>query len=300
VSTLLKNLKIRTIGSVDRPANQPALVELCKRYDLPEGGEENIEIAKASDLLEITQELEKAGKKISKENLDILMQAHKLLMDMISRAGGEMNMEKKKEDDTLENLEKAMPKEDFMKMKPDEMYAAYEKACTNMKKSAEAPVIKMEDLPEPIRKMMETQQAEKEVLEKRLKDTEELAKKMADEKARETYIAKAAGFQNLAVKPDEFGLVLKSAAENMTAEDFASLEGVLKAADEAIKQGNLFKEFGRSGHGAAVNSVMAKAEAMAAEMVQKSTAMTKEMALAKVWEENPDLYEQYESERGVK
>jgi hypothetical protein len=149
-------------------------------------------------------------------------------------------------------------------------------------------------IPEEVRPMVEALWKENEDIRKKAEETEKLLKAERDERLRKEFIAKAAGYKHLAVKPEEFGLVLKALAEKAP-EELAKIEAVLKAADEAIGQGKLFAEAGRGGEGA--GSTWAKIEKMASEIVQKDGKMTREQAIAKVLEEHPELYDEYLRER---
>lgn len=215
----------------------------------------------------------KAGRKISTSRLAMLKQMKDMLDQLITEAEASsqnadmnmgMGMSKRKEEGPV----------------PDK-------------------VIKMEDLPEDIRKQLEEvaelkkKAAEAEELKKRVEEAEALAKAEREERLKKEYIAKVASYQALPVQPEEFGLVLKALAEKAP-EEYAKLEGVLKAADEALAKSELFREVGRSGAGE--STAWAKVEAMAKEIVQKNAGMTKEQAIAKVLRDNPELYSAYRAE----
>lgn len=215
----------------------------------------------------------KAGRKISAERLALLKQMKDMLEQLITEAeaGPEQS------GNNVENY--------FMSKRKEE--------------GKLAEVIKFEQLPEEVRKQLEEVEelkkkaAEAEELRKRVEEAEALAKAEREERIKREYISKAASFQALPIKPEEFGLVMKALAEK-DPENYAKVEAVLKAADEAIVKAGLFAEIGRSGNTA--GSAVQKAEALACEMIQKNAGMTKEQALAKVWVENPELYAEYEKE----
>ncbi len=155
-------------------------------------------------------------------------------------------------------------------------------------------------IPEEVRPMVEALWKEHLEEVKKREELERVLKEERDKQARKEFIQKAATeFGNLPVKPEEFGLVLKGLAEKAP-EEYAKLEGVLKAANEAIEKGALFAEVGRSGAlpGA---SAMSKIEAVANSLVQKDASMTKEQAIAKALELHPELYTEYlqETQRRV-
>lgn len=155
-------------------------------------------------------------------------------------------------------------------------------------------------IPEEVRPAIEALWKEHETAVKKAEELEKVLKEERDKQARKEYIQKAVTeFASLPVKPEEFGLILKGLAEKAP-DEYAKLEGVLKAANEAIQKGALYAEIGRSG-GLAGGSAMAKIEAAANSLVQKDANMTKEQAIAKALEMHPELYTEYlqETQRRV-
>lgn len=150
--------------------------------------------------------------------------------------------------------------------------------------------IDMEAVPEEMKDSVEK-------LFKQMTDAQELIKKAEDEKVTREYVAKAAEYKNLAVKPEEFGLTLKALATAAPAE-YTKLEAVLKAADAALTKGGLFAEIGTSGGGeqaTAWGKIEKAAEARAAK-----ENITKAEAVSKILDENPALYNEYLTEKGAK
>jgi len=143
-------------------------------------------------------------------------------------------------------------------------------------------------IPEEVRPAVEALWKEQQEAVKKAEELEKVLKEERDKQLRKEYIQKAA----------DFGLVLKGLAEKAP-EEYAKLEGVLKAANEAIEAGALYAEVGRGGAPAG-DSAVAKVEAMAAGLVQKDANLSRADALAKVLAENPQLYEQYRKETAVK
>jgi len=154
-------------------------------------------------------------------------------------------------------------------------------------------------IPEEVRPAVEALWKEQQEAVKKAEELEKVLKEERDKQLRKEFIQKAADeFANLPTKPEEFGLVLKGLAEKAP-EEYTKLEGVLKAANEAIEKGALYAEIGRGGMPAG-DSAVAKVEAMAAGLVQKDANLSRMDALAKVLAENPKLYEQYRKETAVK
>jgi len=154
-------------------------------------------------------------------------------------------------------------------------------------------------IPEEVRPAVEALWKEQQEAVKKAEELEKVLKEERDKQLRKEYIQKAADeFANLPIKPEEFGLVLKGLAEKAP-EEYTKLEGVLKAANEAIEKGALYAEIGRGGIPAG-DSAIAKVEAMVNGLVQKDANLSRMDALAKVLAENPQLYEQYRKETAVK
>lgn len=155
-------------------------------------------------------------------------------------------------------------------------------------------------VPEEVRPMVEALWKEHLEEVKKREELERVLKEERDKQARKEFIQKAATeFASLPTKPEEFGLVLKGLAEKAP-EEYAKLEGVLKAADEAIRKSALFSEIGCSG-GFGGGTAMTKIEAAANSLVQKDANMTREQAIAKALEVHPELYTEYlqETQRRV-
>ncbi|RJQ04429.1 MAG: hypothetical protein C4551_10775 [Bacillota bacterium] len=179
--------------------------------------------------------------------------------------------------------------------------AQKDKGGTDEGKSYPAPTKKADGtwdfsgIPEEVRPMVEALWKEQETAVKKAEELEKVLKAERDERLRKEYVAKAAEYKHLAVKPEEFGLVLKAIAEKAP-DELAKVEAVLKAADEALGQSALFAEIGRGGEGG--GSAMAKIEKAAGEIVQKDGKLTREQAVARVLDEHPDLYAEYLREKG--
>lgn len=131
-------------------------------------------------------------------------------------------------------------------------------------------------LPEGIVKMLKDQA-------EALKASNEQIAKMRDADDTKTFVAKAAELtSNLGVKADEFGPVLKSI--NAANPELATkVEAVLKAANEAVAKGDLFKESGAEGNGiqtgVAKSDAWAQIETLANTMVTKGDSKTQAEAI---------------------
>jgi len=148
-------------------------------------------------------------------------------------------------------------------------------------------------LPEAVAKMLKEQTAQ-------LQSANVQIAKMRDESDTKVFIAKAAEFtSNLGVSAEEFGPVLKSI--NAASPELATkIEAVLKAANEAVAKGDLFKEAGAEAGstnptGVAKSDAWAQIETLASNMVAKGDTKTQAEAIAKTMEspEGKRLYAIY-------
>lgn len=119
---------------------------------------------------------------------------------------------------------------------------------------------------------MQTENAElKKALEESNKKQEELAKEFVAQKdavLTKEFIEVAKGFKHIAVTAEEFGPVLKS-IHNMDKAAYEKVMAVLKAADTALGETELFKSAGSEARGK-VGSAWTKIEALAKQVVEKS------------------------------
>ena len=125
-----------------------------------------------------------------------------------------------------------------------------------------------------------------ETLEKSLemKEMTEIAKKYAP----------------LGEKEDELAETLYEMKKSNDA-NYEAYIGVLDKSLELIEKSGIFAEIGKSGaayssaHGAASGTI-SKIETIATEIQKSDASMTREAAIAKAWETNPDLIAEYERE----
>lgn len=149
---------------------------------------------------------------------------------------------------------------------------------------------------------LEAIRKEKEALEKRLVDVEsenkqnkEALAKERDERLTKEYVEKAARELPFLGDSKELGLLLKSLAFKAP-EELVKLEGILKAANERIEQGDLFKELGTS-RGPSAGSAEDKLTSIAKAYVEKGVVNGYPEAFKKACEDNPGLYRQYVTEQ---
>jgi hypothetical protein len=181
-----------------------------------------------------------------------------------------------------------------------EKVATLEKAAEPAKK--DEPIDKS-DLPPAVRAALEKAETEaatnRERAEKSEKTANEaLAKAQASEDAALTrdYIAKAETYKALPIEAAKFGPVLKSAAEKLTKDELAELERVLKAADAAIAETDLFKEQGRSREGSKDGSALTEMTKRTTELRKSDPRLSEGAAMDLVMKADTELQARYLAE----
>ena len=160
---------------------------------------------------------------------------------------------------------------------------------------------KGEDIPEPIRKSIELLGDRLEKAEKRAEEAETETKKMRDEQRAREFLAKAAEYEHLpGVVPAEFAPILSKIAKALKNEEWEKLAEILKAADKAIEDGDLFREIGRGESPDAGGSNLVKLNAKAEELRKADPTLTKEQAFTKALKQNPELYAAHAEEARVR
>ena len=108
----------------------------------------------------------------------------------------------------------------------------------------------------------------------------------------------AGKYEIIGKKKEELVPMLKSLrATGGTA--YNDMIAVLDATVEAVNKSGVFSEVGKSGHGSMhVSDAEGKIEGIAKSYMQKEPSMSHTDALAKAWEDNPDLMDAYDAEEG--
>jgi chromosome segregation ATPase len=110
-----------------------------------------------------------------------------------------------------------------------------------------APVDKSQLAPE-VRAMIEKAERDAEQTRKEADEAKKIAKAERDQRIEREFISKAeTEFANMPGDKTELGQLLKTASEKLGKADYDMLEQRLRAADEQIKTGDLFKQFGQDG-----------------------------------------------------
>lgn len=265
-------MNISEVSLVDKAANKRKFL-IIKRS--AEGGDEELEISKA------LEEIAKAGKSISTANLSRMKEIHGQLGGMIG------------EHDTPASGKPSDPAPDVTCPKCNK------KDCTCADAGQVQKKLEDEKMDVEIKKQLDeqatlikSQQDQMAILQKSLDDASAIAKAESAKRVTAEYIAKAAKFNALAVSAEVLGPVLKSLAEKDPA-GYVVLENVLKASNEAIIKGGLFKELGSGSD--TTGDALAKLDAKGAEIQKSDSTLSKEQAFLKACKACPEIYAQYRS-----
>lgn len=151
------------------------------------------------------------------------------------------------------------------------------------------------DLPDEIKEQVDELFKQNEEIRKENEQIRKQLIKEKEEKRLKQFISKAEQFENLAVEPTDFGKILKKVAD-VDSDGFDKLMEVLKSADENLKQNKLFKEEGSSYSDTGADA-WSKIEKSAQSLLEADTSLSRERAINKVLENNPELYNQYLKEK---
>lgn len=266
---ILKDMTIEEISLVDDGANEDARVVIVKAKSGQTGqaapGGFDPSNPDAADM---------AAASIKEFEMDI-----ETLSKALDDAEAKLAALEKRASDAEASLKDA---EEVIKSKDDQI--------TEITKAANPPSDDevMKGLPESIRKRLEDAEAVAKAAQ------EEVVKAKAAQEASE-YIAKA---KSLGAPDAEKvgGLLLRVAKGTTTADDAATLETMLKAANAQGQTAALFKALGSDTAADAEPEAMLKAKADEIEKAAEGK-MTKEQAYAKAVEQNPALYTAYVTKR---
>jgi hypothetical protein len=128
--------------------------------------------------------------------------------------------------------------------------------------------------------------------EERAEAAESIAKAERDFRLEREFVAKAETLDNLAVDAEEFGPVLKAAAEVLDESVLDAVMTVLKAANDALGESGLFTEVGKSSSFEGDNAI-GSIEKAAARIREEDSGLTHAQAVAKAVEADPSLYTEY-------
>jgi len=142
------------------------------------------------------------------------------------------------------------------------------------------------------------EKAEKDATEATAKAAaaEALAKEERDRRLDREYLAKAESFKFLGADTGELAPLLKSANATLGSEQYEKLEGILRAADEQIRQGDLFKQMGTDQGGGEPTDALMEVTRKAEELRKSDDSLSMEKAMERVMTEDKALQQRYLAE----
>lgn len=277
----LMDLVVDRVDLVDEGANSAAFIELYKRKETrePMDFEEILSKMKPEHASVIKQAIDAKDAELAKAKGDLETATQNLATkdseltaanDALAKANAELETHKAK-DETCECDGEA-----------DENGNC--KSCGKPKKSAsfdEAETLK--SMPEAARALFEKMRAQKEAAEAEVR-------KAAEREAEAAAIAKAASLKAIPVEQEKLVGILKNCSSEVT-----ELLTTINSAIEATVLDEVGKNRGNGAvdaHTASSNEAWDKLEKKAEE-IAKRDSVTKEKAMAKAVDENPDLYREY-------
>lgn len=273
----LVDLLVDRVDLVDEGANSAAFIELYKRKESmkPMDFNEILSKMKAEHASVIQQAFEAKDAELSKARED-LDNANQSLTDKTSQLE-EANEELAKANSTIETLKAKEDKKCECDGEADENGVC--KECGLKKNASFDETETLKSMPAAAREMFEKMRAQKDA-------AEEQVRKAAEREAEAEAVAKAASLKAIPVEQDKLVGILKGCSPEV-------LE-LLTTINSAI-EASVLDEVGKNkGNGAITTSEDAwgKLEAKAAEIAKRDN-VTKEKAMTKALDENPELYREY-------
>lgn len=287
MANYLKNLRIKSIGSVDKPCNEQAVVQLIKRRGDLEGGEKVDKDPIAESVLKglntfLSSLPQSIAKMFRKEDQPLdLSEILKKLPEEYQSSIPEL-LEKLAKADKVDELEKQNQE---LKKQLDNNNNS---SGTGDPAAGDSSDDLFKNLDPAVKKRLEDS-------EKAAADALALVQKMQDEALTKQFEDLAKSFKALPIEVAKIAPVLKKCSASLPAEEFDLLKGVLNAADEALIQAGIFQELGKGGGLDSNNSAEAEANRRAEELRKADPKLTYEQAMAKVWQDN-DLMKRYMDE----
>lgn len=314
----LKNLDVEWVSLVDRAAvrdpveqSEPMRFLIWKRDDTdPSQGGHSMSkltkelldslgesVAKEADLAKLVEKAEKP-EEVAKalDGVTRLLATHKgeLTPEILAEVAKAAGLELPKAEAPGIEAKTASELVDVLK-KADVDAAVIAEVETALEAATKKEEIDKADLPPAVREALAKSEAERKEATEKAEKAETLAKKERDIRLEKEFVAKAETFASLPTKAEDLGLVLKEASEKLEKGSYEKLEGLLKAANEGIESGELFKEQGREGvtpAGDAFEEATRKAE----ELRKADSSLTEAQALEKALASDADLQRRYLAE----
>ena len=201
---------------------------------------------------------------------------------------GDMEDKIKQLTDELEKTKEELEKTKGKMKKKDEDEVEKEDSVDSLIKSA----------PEPLRKMLASLEQEKTDALAKAAETEEVLKSERTTRANAEAIAKAKAWNFLSLDAEKIGPALRQLAE-VDADLAKSVEEAFASVNAQAESANIFAEIGKSSNPTSGNAYE-QLTSMAKSATEGKSGLTFEQAFSDAVTSNPDLYNQYLSEKGAK
>jgi hypothetical protein len=185
-----------------------------------------------------------------------------------------------------------------IKMLEDELAMANKK----LKKSEDEEVVVdtaslVKEAPEPLRKMLEDLEKSAQEATARANAAEEILKAERVARSNSEAIEKAKAWKFLGLDAEKVGPALRQLAE-INEELAKSVEEALNSVNAQAESANIFAEIGKSAN-PTTGDAYTQLTSLAKSLTEAKKGMTFEQAFADSVKSNPDLYQQYLSEKGA-
>lgn len=185
-----------------------------------------------------------------------------------------------------------------IKMLEDELAMANKK----IKKSEDDEVVVdtaslVKEAPEPLRKMLEDLEKSAQEATARANAAEEILKAERVARSNSEAIEKAKAWKFLGLDAEKVGPALRQLAE-INEELAKSVEEALNSVNAQAESANIFAEIGKSAN-PTTGDAYTQLTSLAKSLTETKKGMTFEQAFADSVKSNPDLYQQYLSEKGA-
>lgn len=149
----------------------------------------------------------------------------------------------------------------------------------------------LKSVPEPVREMLEKARAEADEVKAELQAAK-------DAEADRAFIAKAAGWEHLALEADKIGPMLRVLADaNPELEEM--IAKALETANSQNEAGAIFEEIGKATGETEAPDAWAVIQSRANELVEQGRTTSLAKAIAIVADEDQALYDTYLTEKGI-
>jgi hypothetical protein len=259
------------ISLVTRPANQLSKVVLFKSDTVTE------------ELMTTEVQTENIEESVEETEVEKAKKMPKMDVEMDEEEMDEMEKKKmKKDDDTIE-----LPSEVYEYI--EALEAANNELLEQVEKFAKAEEAQNDDIMKSADpRIVEIVKAAQD----RAEAAEMIAKAERDFRLEREFVSKASTLTHLPIDTDEFGRVLKEIADSVSEETFSKVWQVLEAANENVSTGDTFKEIGKS-TGFLNDGPASIIEKSAASLMKENPNLSREQAIAKAVENDPNLYIHY-------